>query len=154
MSRGSLKFFLVLSLLLNLTLLATAGYKYASNRSAWTSPYGTKMARDRFLFDELSLSREQMQAMRKKAIPFRAEVDRQRATIVARRKELIGQLRSDAPDAGAIDATIAQISDLQETLQRQITRQMLEQKALLSPVQQKSFLDLIERAMTQGGQAE
>ncbi len=154
MSRGSLKFFLTLSVLLNLSVLGATGYKFLSNRHSWISPYGTKMARDRFLFEELSLTRDQMKTMRQKAIPFRAEVDRQRDAIVARRKELIGLLRSDTPDAAAIDAAIAQISELQETLQKQITRQMLEQKALLRPEQQSSFLDLIERAMTQGGRAE
>ena len=154
MSRSTLKFLLTLSVLLNLTVLATAAYRYGSSRHSWTSPYGAKMPRDRFIFEELSLTRDQMKAMRQKAIPFRAEVDRQRAGIVARRKELIGLLRSDAPDAPAVDAAIAQISVLQETLQKQITRQMIEQKALLNRDQQKSFLDLIERAMSQGGQAE
>lgn len=154
MSRGSLKFLLALSVLLNVSVLATAGFKYVSSRHSWTSPYGAKMARDKFLFDELSLTREQMKAMRQKAIPFRIEVDRQRNAIVALRRELIGLLRSDAPDAVAINAVIARISALQEALQKQITSQMLEQKALLSPEQKKSFLDLIERTMTQGGQAE
>lgn len=154
MSRNGLKFLLAVSLLLNLSVMATAGYTYLSSRDLWTSPYGIKMARNRFLFEELSLTREQMKSMRQKAIPFRAEVDRQRDAIVVLRKELIGLLRSDAPDAGAVDATIARISTLQETLQRQITRHMLEQKALLSREQQKSFLDLIERAMTQSGRAE
>jgi Spy/CpxP family protein refolding chaperone len=154
MSRGSLKFLLALSVLLNLSVLATAGYKYLSSRNTWTSPYGVKMDRDRFLFEGLSLSREQMKAMRQKALPFRAEVDRQRAAIVVLRKELIALLRADAPDAGAIAAALARISALQEQLQKQITGQMLEQKALLRPEQQQAFLDLIERAMAQGGQAE
>ena len=154
MSRGSLKFCLALLVLLNLSVAAAAGYKYFAQSHSWTSPYGMKMPKDRFLFEELSLTRDQMQAMREKAIPFRAEVDRQRDAIVARRKELIGLLRSDAPEAGAVDALIAQISELQQTLQIKITRQMLEQKALLSREQQKSFLDLIERAMAQTGQAE
>ena len=36
-------------------------------------------------------------------------------------------------------------------MQKEITGQMLEQKALLSPEQQERFLDLIESAMTAGG---
>jgi len=154
MSRSNVKFFLALSVLFNLTVLATAGYQYVSNSHSWTSPFGTKMARDRFLFEELSLAPEQMKAMREKAIPFRAEIDRRRAAIAAKRKELITLLRAEAPDAGAVDAVIAQISGLQEEMQKKITRQMLEQKALLDRQRQGRFLDLIERAMTQGGQAE
>jgi Spy/CpxP family protein refolding chaperone len=153
-SRGTLKFLLTLSVLLNLSVVATAGYKYYAQGRSWTSPYGVKMDRDRFIFEQLSLSHEQMKAMRQKAVPFRAAVDRQREAVVALRKELIALLRADAPDATAIEATIARISGLQEQLQQQITRQMLEQKALLRPEQQKAFLDLIERTMAQGGQAE
>ena len=111
------------------------------------------MARDRFLFEQLSLSPEQTKAMRQKAMPFRAEVDRRRAEIAAQRQELIALLRADAPDAGGqVDAVIARISALQQELQRKITSQMLEQKALLSREQQGRFLDLIEGAMLQGGQ--
>ena len=151
MSRGGLKYLLAISLALNLSVIATAGYRYFSVRGTWTSPFGTKMARDRFLFEELSLTQQQMRTMREKAIPFRAEVDRQRAEILARRKDLIRLLRSDAPDIGAIDGVIAEISAMQEAMQKQITRQMLEQRALLDGGQQKRFLDLIEQAMEQGG---
>lgn len=152
MNRGTVKFFLALSVLLNLSAVAAAGYHVVSQRNSWTSPFGTKMARDRFLFEELSLSPAQTRAMREKAIPFRAEIDRRRAEIAGRRKELIALLRSDAPDAASIDAAIAQIGALQEELQRKITRQMLQQKALLSREQQGRFIDLIESAMLQGTQ--
>lgn len=152
MSRGTLKFLLVLSLLLNLSVLAVAGYSYVSRRHAWTSPFGTRMARDRFLFEELTLSPAQTKAMREKAIPFRAEIDRRRAEIAAERSELVALLRKDDPDPAQVDAVIAQISALQQEMQKKITRQMLEQKALLSREQQGRFIDLIEGAMLQGGQ--
>lgn len=151
MSRGTLKFFLALSVLLNLTVLATAGYRFVSQRNSWTSPFGTKMARDRFLFEQLSLSPAQAKAMRQKALPFRAEVDRRRAEITAQRRELIALLRADTADPGQVAAVIARISALQQELQRKITSQMLEQKALLSRDQQGRFIDLIEGAMLQGG---
>lgn len=153
MSRGGLKYLLAISLALNLSVIATAGYRYLSARGTWTSPFGTKMAKDRFLFEELSLTKQQMRTMREKAVPFRAEIDRQRAGILARRQDLIRLLRSDVPDTAAIDRAIAEISAMQQTMQRQITRQMLEQKSLLDSGQQQRFLDLIERAMEQGGHA-
>lgn len=153
MTRGGLKYLLAISLALNVSVIATAGFRYVSTRGAWTSPFGTKMARDRFLFEELSLTEQQMRTMREKAVPFRAEIDRQRAGILARRKELVRLLRSDAPDDAAIDAVIAEISAMQQAMQQKITRQMLEQKALLDGGQQQRFLDLIERAMEQGGHA-
>lgn len=151
MSRGGLKYLLAVSLALNLSVVATAAYRSVAARRSWTSPFGTKMARDRFLFEQLALSPPQLQAMRERAIPFRAEVDRRRADILARNRELTRLLRAEAPDPAAIDALIAEISRLQEDLQRQITRQMLAQKALLDRGQQQRFVDLIESAMAQGG---
>jgi Spy/CpxP family protein refolding chaperone len=153
MTRNGLKLLLAASLLLNLSVLATAGYLRLAGRGSWVSPFGTKMAAGRFLFEELSLTPEQSRAMREKAIPFRAEIDRQRGEIVNQRKELIELLRADIPDAAAIDAVISRISGMQETMQKEITSHMLEEKALLDHAQQKRFLDLIEHAMTQGRQA-
>jgi Spy/CpxP family protein refolding chaperone len=153
MSRGGLKYLLAISLALNLSVIATAGYRHFSGRGTWTSPFGTKMPKDRFLFEELSLTQQQMRTMREKAVPFRAEIDRQRVEILARRKELVRLLRADAPDGAAIDAVIAEISAMQQAMQQKITRQMLEQKALLDSGQQQRFFDLIENAMKQGGHA-
>jgi Spy/CpxP family protein refolding chaperone len=148
-----LKFALIASLILNFTVLATAGYLYYRQTSYWVSPFGMKMPKDRFLFDELSLRPEQRKAMREKAIPFRAEIDRRRQEIVKKRKELFTLMREENPDRKAIGAVIAGISGMQEEMQRRIAGHMLEEKALLDRDQQQKFLDLIESRMTQGVQA-
>lgn len=153
MSRDRLRLFLVVSLLLNISVLATTGYLFASRAGRWVSPFGTTMPRDRFLFEELALKPEQVRAMRAKAMPFRAEIDRRRGEIAAARKELIGLLRAAEPAAGAVDAAIARVSALQEEMQKKITGHMLEEKALLDREQQRRFFDLIEGAMEQGGEA-
>jgi Spy/CpxP family protein refolding chaperone len=148
-----LKFALIASLILNFTVLATAGYLYYRQTSYWVSPFGMKMPKDRFLFDELSLRPEQRKAMREKAIPFRAEIDRRRQEIVKKRKALFTLMREENPDRKAIGAVIAGISGMQEEMQRRIAGHMLEEKALLDRDQQQKFLDLIESRMTQGVQA-
>lgn len=145
-----LKFALVASLVLNITLLATAGYRYHQKTSTWLSPFGGRMPMDRFLFDELSLKPEQREAMKAKAVPFRAEIDQRRQEIIQKRKELIVLMRAGTPDNKAIHAKIAEISRMQETMQQRITGHMLAEKALLDRDQQQKFLDLIERRMTGG----
>jgi Spy/CpxP family protein refolding chaperone len=147
---GVLKFVLIASLVLNFTILATAGYFYYRQTSYWVSPFGVKMPKDRFLFDELSLRPGQRKAMREKAIPFRAEIDRRRQEIVKKRKALFTLMREENPDRKAIGAVIAGISGMQEEMQRRIAGHMLEEKALLDKDQQQKFLDLIESRMTQG----
>jgi Spy/CpxP family protein refolding chaperone len=152
MKNNLLKFALAASLVLNLTVLATAGYRYYEQSRLWVSPFGKVMEKDRFLFEELSLQREQMEAMKKEAMRFRAEIDRRRQEIDVRRKELVTLMRDQNPDKMVINATIKEISGKQEEMQRMIVGHMLEIKSSLDTDQQRKFLDLIERNMAGNGQ--
>ncbi|HDH53880.1 MAG TPA: periplasmic heavy metal sensor [Nitrospirae bacterium] len=145
-----LKFALIASLLLNISMLATAGYMHYKKSAYGNSPFGMKIKKGSFLFDELSLKPEQARAMREKAIPFRSEIDRKRMGIAQKRKELINLMRADDHDIKAIDSVISEISRMQEEMQRKVTVHMLEEKALLDKEQQKKLFDLIENAITEG----
>ncbi len=147
MKNNVLKFALAASLILNLTVFATAGYRYYAQSRLWVSPFGRVMEKDRFLFEELSLKREQMAAMKKEAMLFRAEIDKRRQEIDAKRKELVALMRYEKPDKKAIDTTIKEISSKQEEMQRMIAGHMLEIKGALDKDQQQKFFDLIEQAM-------
>jgi len=151
--KGSVwKFILLVSLALNLSILVTVGYLYHRQTGYWISPFGMKMAKNHFLFEELSLSPEQMAAMKARALLFRAEIDRGRLAVTQKRREVVALMRIDPPDVAAINTVIGEINSLQGEMQRKIATHMLEEKALLSPEQQKKFLDLIEKAMGGGGQ--
>jgi Spy/CpxP family protein refolding chaperone len=147
-----IKIALAVSLIFNLSVLGAAGYFYYSKNSYWVSPFGVKMPKDRFLFEELSLQPDQMKRMREKAIPFRAEIDRKRREIAARRDHLFTLMRADTPDVKAIDTTVAEISRIQGEVEGMVTTHILQEKATLEKEQQKKFLDLIENAMTKGRQ--
>jgi Spy/CpxP family protein refolding chaperone len=150
MKNSLFKYALAASLILNLTVIATAGYHYYQQSRYWVSPFGKVMEKDRFLFEELSLKPEQLAELKNKAIPFRAEIDRRRLEIDAKRKELVSLIRDQNPDKKAIDRTIKEISGKQEEMQRMIANHMLGIKASLDKDQQQKFLDLIEKAMTEG----
>ena len=152
MKNSLLKFALAASLILNLTVLATAGYHYYQQSRYWVSPFGKVMEKDKFLFEELSLKPEQLAVMKNKAISFREEIERRRLEIDAKRKELVALMRYQNPDKKAIDATIKEISGKQEETQRMIAGHMLEVKASLDKDQQQKFFDLIEQAMKSGRQ--
>jgi Spy/CpxP family protein refolding chaperone len=151
-SSAILKFALAASLVLNLSFLSAAGYTYYKQSRAWTSPFGTKMEKGKFLFEELSLNPAQLKHLREQTMPFRAEIDKQRAEIGEKRKTLIALLREDKPDQKAVNAAIDGISGMQEEMQRKIAAHMLEVKASLSKDQQQKFFDLLENTMMQGGQ--
>ena len=152
MKNNLLKLALAASLILNLTVLATAGYRHYAQSGLWVSPFGKVMGKDRFLFEELSLKPDQMAAMKKEAMLFRAEIDRRRQEIDAQRKELVALMRYQNPDKPAIDATIRDISGRQEEMQRMIAGHMLKIKESLDAGQQQKFFDLIEGNMTGSGQ--
>lgn len=119
-------------------------YKLSDYR---VSPFGVKIKKDRFLFEELSLRPEQLKTMKERAIDFRAEIDRRRKEIAEKRLTMLNLMRADIPDKKAIDAAISDISRMQEDLQRVVAIHILEEKAALDKDQQKKFLDLIENAM-------
>ena len=148
MKNSLLKFALAASLILNLTVFATVGYRHYAQSRIWVSPFGKVMEKDKFLFEELSLKPEQLTAMKSKAIPFRAEIDGRRQEIDAKRKELVALMRLQDPDKKAIDAAIKEISGKQEEMQRLIAGHMLEMKSSLDIGQQRRFFDLIERNMS------
>jgi len=152
MKNNLLKFGLVASLILNLTVFATAGYHYYRQSRSWVSPFGKVMEKDKFLFEEMSLKPEQMATMKSKAIPFRAEIDRRRLAIDAKRKELVALMRYQSTDKKAIDGTIKEISGKQEEMQRMIVGHMLEIKSSLDMDQQRKLFDLIEHNMAGSGQ--
>jgi len=152
MKNNLLKFTLAVSLILNLTVLATAGYRYYVQPRYWVSPFGRVMEKDRFLFEELSLKPEQMAEMKREAMLFRAEIDKRRQEIDVKRKEFVALMRYQKPDKKAIDATIKEISGTQEEIQRMIADHMLAIKESLDANQQQKFFDLIEQAMKNGRQ--
>jgi Spy/CpxP family protein refolding chaperone len=151
-SSAILKFALAASLVLNLSFLSAAGFTYYNQSRTWTSPFGTKMEKGRFLFEELSLKPDQLKALRARTMPFRQEIDKRRMEIGDKRKALIVLLREDKPDLKAVNAAIAEISGMQEEMQRKIAAHMQEVKASLDRDQQQKFFDLIETTMMQSGQ--
>ena len=151
MKNSTLKFLLLASVILNISFLGTAGYQYYKQSAYWTSPFGYKVEKGHFLFEEVSLSQDQLKEMRGKAMKFRTIIDARREEIGAKRKELVALLRQDNTEKDAI-AVVSQISGLQEEMQKMIVMHMLGMKSGLDKEQQKKFLDLIENAMTEGRQ--
>lgn len=147
MRNSILKFALAASLILNISILVTAGYMYYKQSDYWVSPFGVKMKKDRFLFEELSLRPEQLKRMKEMAMDFRAEIDRRRKEIAEKRMEMLNLMRADIPDKEAIDITISDISRAQEEMQSIVVAHILEEKAILDKDQQKRFFDVIEKAM-------
>jgi Spy/CpxP family protein refolding chaperone len=152
MKNSTLKFLLLISLILNISFLGAAGYQYYKKSTSWTSPFGYMIKKDHFLFEGLSLRPDQLKTMRETATRFRTVIDEKRQAIATKRKELIVLMRQDNPDRKALASVVSEISGMQEEMQRMIAIHMLDMKAGMDKDQQKKFLDLIDNAMTEGRQ--
>jgi len=152
MKNSTLKFLLLISIMLNISFVGTAGYQYYKKSTYWISPFGYKIEKGHFLFEQLSLRPDQLKALRDTATKFRSVIDEKRQAVASKRKELITLMRQDNPDRNAITAVVSEISGMQEETQRMIAMHMLDMKAGLDKEQQKKFLDLIANAMSEGRQ--
>ena len=167
-----LKYILIVSLVLNFSFLGAAGYThYRQARYGGPAPFAGIPGRPApfgpgmpartplgyavpaCLFEELGLKPEQFRLFQQKAGAFHAALDQKRQEVDRLRGELFGLMRADNPDQKAIEATIARINSIQEEMQRTVVAHMLEFKSMLDKTQQKKFLDMIEGAMAQRGEA-
>ncbi len=148
-----LKVALAVSLVFNLSVLSAAGYFYYEKSNSWVSPFGVRMPKDKFLFEELSLQPDKMKKMRERAMSCRAEIDRKRHEIDMEMNRLFDLMRADTPDAHAVKATLSEIGRLREETEEMVASHILEVKASLDKNQQKKFLDLIENAVAKGRQS-
>jgi Spy/CpxP family protein refolding chaperone len=158
MKNNLLKYILIVSLLLNFSLLGAAAYThYRQTRfgppplagliggPVRPGPFGPSM-----LFEELSLKPEQIKLFQQKAAVFHSGLTKERREVDRLRTSLIALMRADNPDPKAIETTITQINKIQEDMQKTVVSHILEFKSLLNKDQQQKFLLMIEGAMGQG----
>ena len=150
-----LKYTLLVSLLMNFSLLGAAGYThYRQTRLTpalvghgveGPTPMGS--AGPSHLFEEVSLKPEQLKLFQEKAGMFHKTLDQKKTKVDRFREVLLDLMRADHADPKAIEATIAEISGAQHEIQEIVVAHMLEFKSMLDTDQQKKFFNLIEGAM-------
>jgi Spy/CpxP family protein refolding chaperone len=142
-----LRYILIISLLLNLSLLGAAGYTYYK-QSPYRSPAPVNcVIRDNQLIGELSLKPEQIKLFQQKALTFHGLIGKKRLEVDQMREALFSLLGTDNPDNKALETAIARINTNQHDMQKMVIAHILEFKSLLDKEQQKKFLNLIQGAM-------
>jgi hypothetical protein len=149
MKGSTLKFILVISLILNISVFISAGIAYYRHHTGnYAPPFVCDFQKgNRFIIDKLDLKPEQMSIFRDKALPFRTKIMEKRHEILQERSALLELMRAERPDKPAVDAAIVDINRMQGDMQRMVITHMLEMKAMLNKDQQKRFFDLIEKTM-------
>jgi Spy/CpxP family protein refolding chaperone len=152
-----MKYILILSLLLNISLLGAAGYAYFQRNWHPAAPFGfgrpvrAPMGSSSIrphLFEALSLKAEQRKIFEEKAPLFHKALNEKRGKVDRLRRSLFDLMGAKQPDSKAIEEKIGEINRVQEDMQKLIVEHMLQFKSILDKSQQKKFFTLIEGAMT------
>jgi len=151
------KYVLLISLLMNLSLLGSAGYTHYQQTRLPPAPMVSGVqgrapsgsATQAHIFEALSLKPDQLKLLQDKAALFHEALDKKQTTVAQLRTSLLDHMRADKPDLKAIEAAVADISAVQQQMQEMVVSHMIEFKSMLDKDQQKKFLDLIKEAMAE-----
>lgn len=153
MKKKSFVIALVLLFFINITALATLSY----NR--WLRPKSKAVQQDTLdtwngLREAMRLTPRQMERMHGRRLSFEKEIESLRERMWETRNSLAHEIRKPSPDLNRIDALIEEFSGLQASIQKRTMRNLLKDKELLSPQQQKRYFSLFEDHMRGQGRRQ
>jgi len=133
-----LLYVLILSISLNLGVLAGVGYRALESARAPDSDEAFAG-----LVSHLGLREEQQRHWREAETAFLAQFGPRAAEIRERRDRLIRAIFADDPDPAAIESERARISALQNAQQRAVVEQLLRERELLDAEQRERLVKLL-----------
>jgi len=138
---------IIFSVALNIVFIGSYFY-YRSGPFAVT---GRQANHNRLLYEELNLSREQLDRFGPFRDTFHAFVNEQGRKIKARQLELIDLLAGEAPDRRAIATKRKEIQTLQRQMQTRVIDHLLEESGIFTPEQRRKFFALIKERINKSG---
>lgn len=138
MSNTTLRNALVLSVLVNVGVLAGLGWQKLS-RDGLPMPSGAPTELSR----ELQLSASQLQRWHDAEAPFLAYLRASNASLGEHRNRLIEAIFAEQVDRAAIDAEQAKIAELQNEQQRLLIDQLLQEREILEPQQRARLAQVL-----------
>jgi Spy/CpxP family protein refolding chaperone len=142
---------ILLLIAINISVLATIGYR-------WKCGYRGKSCGGcvpgEFICQKLLLSDSQKQSMEACRKVFTEGIDKKREVLNHKRNELVELIGQPTPETEKIDSLLVDIGTAQTELEKDVVNHILREKGLLSPEQQKKFLDLIKGCLLSEGKCE
>lgn len=137
----ALRLALILSLLVNLGVIAALGYRSFMQAAA---PHAVRAADDfPGLARYLSLSAEQQRRWREAEAGFITQLAAGEPEILQRRNRLLDEIFAAAPDASRIEAERAAIARLQDERQRIVIEQLQREREILDAAQRARLAQLL-----------
>lgn len=147
MNNRLLKTILFISLLMNFTILAAAGYFYCRDAGCLGIGPIKETTETAVLSKELNLTPEQRKAIEEMDAGFRKTLKENREKIIEKRKRVLELIREDRPDREAIDSVLSEIRELQWRIQKLAIGHIIDEKSVLSKEQQAKFYGLLEKRL-------
>jgi len=142
---------IILLIAINVSVLATVGYRWKCGQRGKICQGCTP---GEYLSQQLSLSNAQQQKMETFRKAFDERIYKIRETLINNRNELVKLLSQPQPDSSKIDSLIKELGILQTGLEREVINHLFQEKEILTPEQQKKFLDLIQERLYHEGKCE
>jgi Spy/CpxP family protein refolding chaperone len=99
------------------------------------------------LHEKLGLTDSQWGVLKPRVEAYRQAVDSVRHEIVMSREALLAELVKTPADTAALRVCRERIQDWQRKMQEQVVANVLEQKAVLTPEQQRQFIAMVRNGM-------
>jgi Spy/CpxP family protein refolding chaperone len=138
---------LILSLAINLAVLATVGYHYYRNVSTAPSAPCPMSPGDSHLYQSLGLSNVQLAKMEPLAQSFHGRLAELGARMEEKKETLTNLLQKDS-DPASIENLRKEMAGIQDEIQKEVIIHIMESKKILDPNQQQRFFDLMRQSMT------
>jgi len=141
-----LTFLLILSLAINVAVLATLGYHYYHDTSL-TAPCPMSPG-DSHLYQSLGLSDAQLSKMEPLAQKFHGRLG-ELAVLMEEKKETLIALLQKERDPMSIENLRKEMAAVQDEIQKEVITHIMDSKKILDPNQQQRFFDLMRQSMIQ-----
>lgn len=145
----------ILSVAINVSVLATVGYYRWSAKEKNGTRLEPENSSSSFLYRQLSLSNSQVREMESHTCSLHQKIDTLRAVLKEKRSQLVNLLMEKEANTEKIHAQLEEIASIQMGIQKLVIDHLLEEKKILTPEQQAKFLSVIaERLYSEGAMPE
>ena len=141
-------FILILSLAVNISVLATVGYHYYRNSCLVPSVPCPLNQESHHLYQSLGLSDAQLAKIAPLSKSFHIRLESLGSTMEAKRNFLIKLLEGDKIDSRRIEEARKEIAVIQDEIQREVVVHITQFRRILDAEQQKRFFAMLRANMT------
>lgn len=149
MSKKTLTWLLIFSVIINISTLATFGYH------RWFEPERPRFDRDRsahkeFFSRELGLTEEQSQRIQELKSELWQQIKPLKSQLDDERQHFFQIQNQDTVNIEEVYYSIDKISEIQKQMQRKTVQNMLAHQSILTPEQRRKFFSMMANRMQMG----